>query len=78
MNTGTGRSPGTSYFRIADQLTGDEPRYPRRARDLVDSEVLRHGGHLVLLDSAAEMAGLVAAFLSSDNWPSYPPTDPAT
>jgi len=40
--------------------------------------IVRHGGHLFLLDSAAEMAGLVAAFLSSDNWPSYPPTDPAT
>ena len=40
MDTGTGRSLGTSYFRIADQLTGDESRYLRRARDLVDSEVL--------------------------------------
>jgi len=40
MYTGIGRSLGTSYFRIADQLTGDEPRYLRRTRDLVDSEVL--------------------------------------
>ena len=40
--------------------------------------IVRHGGHLFLLDSPAEMAGLVAAFLSSDNWPSYPPTDPTT
>jgi poly(3-hydroxyoctanoate) depolymerase len=40
--------------------------------------IVRHGGHLFLLDSAAEMAGLVAAFLSSDSWSSYPPTDPAT
>ena len=40
MYTGIGRSLGTSYFRIADQLTGDESRYLRRARDLVDSEVL--------------------------------------
>ena len=40
--------------------------------------IVRHGGHLFLVDSAAEMAGLVAAFLSSDNRPSYPPTDPAT
>ncbi len=39
MDTGTGRSHGTSYFRIADQLTGDEPRYLRLTRDLVDSEV---------------------------------------
>ena len=38
MDTGIGRSPGTSYFRIADQLTGDEPRYLRRARDLADRE----------------------------------------
>jgi len=39
MYTGIGQSLGTDYFRIADQLTGDEPRYLRRARDLVDSEV---------------------------------------
>jgi hypothetical protein len=24
MDTGIGRSPGTDYFRIADQLTGEE------------------------------------------------------
>jgi hypothetical protein len=40
MDTGIGRSLGTSYFRFADQLTGDEPRYLRCTRDLVDSEVL--------------------------------------
>jgi glutaryl-CoA dehydrogenase len=40
MDSGIGRSVGTGYFRIADQLTGDEPRYLRRTRDLVDSEVL--------------------------------------
>jgi len=40
MYTGIGRSLGTSYFRIAGRLTGDEPRYLRRARDLADSEVL--------------------------------------
>jgi glutaryl-CoA dehydrogenase len=39
MDSGIGRSVGTGYFRIADQLTGDEPRYLRRTRDLVDSEV---------------------------------------
>ena len=39
MDTGIGRSLGTSYFRIADQLTGDEPCL-RRTRDLVDNEVL--------------------------------------
>ena len=43
MDTGIGRSPGTGYFRIADQLTGDEPRYLRRTRDLVDSEALSLG-----------------------------------
>jgi hypothetical protein len=36
MDTGTGRSPGTSYFRIADQLTGEELSYLRRARHLVE------------------------------------------
>src|SRR5208282_6786612 len=40
MYTGIGHSLGTDYFRIADQLTGDELRYLRRARDLADSEVL--------------------------------------
>ena len=39
MYTGTGRSPGTGYVRIADQLTGEERSYLRRTRDLVDSEV---------------------------------------
>jgi glutaryl-CoA dehydrogenase len=38
--TGIGRSLGTSYFRIADQLTGEELSYLRRTRDLVDSGVL--------------------------------------
>ncbi len=40
MDTGIGRSLGTGYFRIADQLTGEELSYLRRTRDLVDSEVL--------------------------------------
>jgi poly(3-hydroxyalkanoate) depolymerase len=40
--------------------------------------IVRRGGHLFLLDSAAEMAGLVAAFLSSDDRRSHPTTDPAT
>jgi poly(3-hydroxyoctanoate) depolymerase len=35
--------------------------------------IVRRGGHLFLLDSAAEMAGLVAAFLSGDNRPPHPP-----
>jgi glutaryl-CoA dehydrogenase len=39
MDSGIGRSVGTGYVRIADQLTGDEPCL-RRTRDLVDSEVL--------------------------------------
>ncbi len=40
MYTGIGRSPGTSYFRIAAQLTGEELSYLRRTRDLADGEVL--------------------------------------
>ena len=38
--------------------------------------IVRHGGHLFLLESPAEMAGLVAAFLSGDHLPSDPATDP--
>jgi glutaryl-CoA dehydrogenase len=35
-----GRSLGTDYFRIADQLTREERDYWRRTRDFVDDEVL--------------------------------------
>ena len=35
-----GRSLGTDYFRIADQLTDAERDYWRRTRDFVDDEVL--------------------------------------
>jgi glutaryl-CoA dehydrogenase len=35
-----GRSRGTDYFRIGDQLTQEERDYLRRARDFVDDEVL--------------------------------------
>jgi glutaryl-CoA dehydrogenase len=35
-----GRSQGTDYFRIADQLTPAELDYLRRVRDFVDGEVL--------------------------------------
>ena len=35
-----GRSRGTDYFRIADQLTRSERDYLHRARDFVDDEVL--------------------------------------
>jgi glutaryl-CoA dehydrogenase len=35
-----GRSLGTDYFRIADQLTREELGYLRRTRDFVDDEVL--------------------------------------
>ena len=35
-----GRSRGTDFFRIADQLTGEERAYWRRTRDFVDDEVL--------------------------------------
>jgi glutaryl-CoA dehydrogenase len=37
---GIGRSLGTDYFRIADQLTAEERDYWRRTRDFVDDEVL--------------------------------------
>ena len=40
MYTGIGRSLGTDYFRIADQLTGEELSYLRRTRDFVDNDVL--------------------------------------
>jgi len=40
MEEGIGRSLGTDYFRIADQLTRDELSYWRRTRDFVDDEVL--------------------------------------
>jgi glutaryl-CoA dehydrogenase len=35
-----GRSRGTDYFRIADQLTDTERDYLRRTREFVDDEVL--------------------------------------
>ena len=37
---GIGRSLGTDYFHIADQLTETELDYWRRTRDFVDDEVL--------------------------------------
>ncbi len=37
---GIGRSLGTDYFHLADQLTEAELDYWRRARDFVDDEVL--------------------------------------
>ena len=40
MYEGIGRSLGTDYFRIADQLTGEERDYLRRTRDFVDDRVL--------------------------------------
>ncbi len=40
MYEGIGRSLGTDYFRIADQLTSEERGYWRRTRDFVDDEVL--------------------------------------
>ena len=38
--TNIGRSLGTDYFRIADQLTESERDYWRRTKDFVDDEVL--------------------------------------
>jgi glutaryl-CoA dehydrogenase len=40
MDTSIGRSRGTDYFRIADQLTPEERDYLQRTRDFVDNEVL--------------------------------------
>jgi glutaryl-CoA dehydrogenase len=40
MHEGIGRSLGTDYFRIADQLSREEVSYWRRTRDFVDDEVL--------------------------------------
>jgi len=40
MYEGIGRSLGTDYFRIADQLTAEELGYLRRTREFVDDEVL--------------------------------------
>src|SRR2546421_8458965 len=40
MYENIGRSLGTDYFRIADQLTAEERDYWRRTRDFVDDEVL--------------------------------------
>ena len=40
MYENIGRSLGTDYFRIADQLTREELGYLRRTRDFVDDEVL--------------------------------------
>ena len=40
MYENIGRSRGTDYFRIADQLTAEELDYWRRTRDFVDGEVL--------------------------------------
>ncbi len=40
MYTDIGRSRGTDYFHIGDQLTADERDYWRRTRDFVDDEVL--------------------------------------
>ena len=40
MYEGIGRSLGTDYFHIADQLTREERSYLRRTRDFVDDQVL--------------------------------------
>jgi glutaryl-CoA dehydrogenase len=40
MDHSIGRSQGTDFFRIADQLTREELDYLRRTRDFVDDEVL--------------------------------------
>src|SRR3954467_5410686 len=40
MSDTIGRSLGTDYFRIADQLTSEERNYLARTREFVDGEVL--------------------------------------
>src|SRR4029450_5649620 len=40
MYENIGKSLGTDYFRIADQLTREELDYLRRAREFVDDEAL--------------------------------------
>src|SRR2546427_2146633 len=40
MYENIGRSLGTDYFGIAEQLTGEERDYLRRTREFVDDEVL--------------------------------------
>src|ERR687897_635477 len=40
MDERIGRSLGTDYFRIADQLSPEEVSYWRRTREFVDDEVL--------------------------------------
>jgi glutaryl-CoA dehydrogenase len=40
MDDNIGRSLGTDYFRIADQLTAQERDYLRRTREFVDTDVL--------------------------------------
>src|SRR3954452_21751905 len=40
MSDTIGRSLGTDYFRVADQLTAEEREYLRRTREFVDSDVL--------------------------------------
>jgi glutaryl-CoA dehydrogenase len=40
MHDSIGRSRGTDYFHIGDQLTAEERDYWRRTRDFVDDEVL--------------------------------------
>jgi hypothetical protein len=60
MYTGIGRSLGTDYFRIADQLTGEELSYLQRTRDFVDNDVLPViKARLAAID--AELAGRTAA-----------------
>ena len=61
MDTSIGRSRGTDYFRIADQLTGEELDYLRRTR----LRVVPGGGHLFLLEQPADMATLVTRFLAT-------------
>jgi glutaryl-CoA dehydrogenase len=40
MNDSIGRSQGTDYFRLADQLTRAELDYLRRTRGFVDDQAL--------------------------------------
>ena len=62
MYENIGRSLGTDYFRIADQLTREELGYLRRTRDFVDDEVLP------VINGYWERAEFPAA---GRNWPGW-------
>ena len=66
MDTSIGRSRGTDYFRIADQLTGEELDCLRRTRAFVDDEVLPViNGYWERASSPGRSSGSSASSVSS-------------